>query len=144
MSKIENVKVGEHIVIIDDAYHGPISLNYNEQVEPALAPKTGVPLAVRAIGCPFILCETIASKPKSTAIDCRYVTWTKVSKKYVQAYCKLNQIDPPKGVTKAAEPTESKTKKCPLCSRVMHEQLKTKQKEWIFTCQPCKVQLVKV
>lgn len=141
MSAVENLNVGDYIVVIGDIYRNfesrkTFDVNYIEAVEEVIP----IPLKVLAISAPFALCEYPNGEPIS--VDQRYEFWTKVNDQFVREYCRMLKAPiPPEMQTE--DDQVSAQRKCPLCAEIMSERRGSSER-WDLYCSECEMTYVPI
>lgn len=151
MSRIENVAVGDYIVVVDEAYRPeafhPSAFKYT--YIPEIKRKYPEPLLVVAIAAPFLLCEVVGEKSHAISVDSRHEDWTKIDQQYVREFCRLQERKIPDGIKSAeqkAKDLEDKKRICPVCAQRMGER-RWRGKTggtWVLSCARCNLQLVPI
>lgn len=147
MSSIENIRVGDIIMPTEYRYQEEkfFPPEWEAKYQPEIRPLSTQPLLVVSIDAPFILCEQLVTTVGGAyVVDSRYVSWTKISKRFVREYCRMNELElHDKFRTKITDEQErsSSDKLCPLCDEKMSDMLGG-DKRWLPTCRNCQVQLV--
>ena len=148
MSSVENVSVGDFIVVTETRYRADFFTPPPFQGEwiPAINEIDPVPLQVKGVAAPYLMCERVQGEGKSEWVDSRFVSWSKIETSLVLEYCKLNKLDVPddaKTEDQLKSDIEDKKKRCPLCQEPMSERMK-EIGNWNLICNPCGVELVKM
>ena len=151
MSTIENINVGDYLVVISENYRPekfiPNGFEFEHVTE--IRRVTPEPLKVVAIATPFVLCEQLG-KVKGpnlhrgpVTIDCRHTRWTKVDELFVREFCRLEGSDIPDDVKTEEDKEEDQKRLCPLCLEQMIERRNMSDKNgWVLACNQCKMQYV--
>jgi hypothetical protein len=146
MSSIENLRIGDVIMATSSRYQDEnvIPPPWEGEYQPEIRPISTTPLLVVSIDAPFVLGEQLIVKVgEPMIIDSRFVSWTKVSKRFVREYCRMAEITLHQQFRSKSsdKSTEAKTNLCPLCGTKMSDRLSA-SKEWRLTCRSCQVELV--
>jgi len=142
MASIENISVGDYLVVIDDDYRPekflPNAFQYS-YIEAVVA-RDAVPAKVVAVSAPFVLCERLGESKGPVTVDCRFSRWTKVDGQFVSEFCRLSKILVPEDARCGETDQEASKKICPICLGKMSE-VRTDGK-WCLACGECQMKYV--
>jgi hypothetical protein len=137
LSHIENVRVGQWIVVTNDHAHEKLCDKMKENPWLLLQiPRIrymGIPGRVIAKSPPYILLDVNGAR---SVIDSRYISWTKAERRYVNEFSK---IDHPNETIKVEE-SELMVKnkpKCPRCGVEMRQAQPDGEMPTILVCDNC-------
>ena len=133
MSSIENLRIGDVIMVTSSRYQDEklIPPAWEGEYQPEMRPISTTPLLVVSIDTPFNLGEQLITRVgEAMILDSRYVSWTKISERFVREFCRMDEITvPTKFRTKVTSKQETKSKLCPLCSSKMSDRM-SGDKQW--------------
>lgn len=154
MQSVENVSVGDFLIVVSDRYQQKdiLPAGFEYRVVEEVGEIDPEPLRVVAVSSPIILCERTAEVGEGDFIDCRFQTFTKVSPEYVSEYCRLQRVKPPRGLNASASEEDREEAGetfglCPVCLGKMSEMRHVNQfvkSEWVLFCKDCNKGLIEI
>lgn len=152
MTKVDDISVGDFVVVIKDLSHEPVG--YREGFIPYTIPEPaydGVPFEVVAIGLPFLVLKTPydrASGIDYKTVDIRKYQLQKVDTSYVSIFINDTYTTKTGEVLVETEKSEKHRKVCPECGGSLCEtrlldtiDIATRSRgsyhSWAFKCDSC-------
>lgn len=137
MSHIENVKVGQWIVITNDHAHEKLVDKMRDYPWLLLqAPRIrymGIPGRVIAKSSPFILLDVNGVR---SVVDSRFISWTKADRRYVNEFSKIDHPNESIKVDESELMGKSQPK-CPRCNNPMRQAQPEGDLPFILVCDNC-------
>lgn len=150
MTKVDDISVGDFVVITKDLSHDPIG--YRDGFVPYTIPEPaydGTPFEVIAIGLPFLVLKPPREvNTKFCSLDVRKYVVQKVSSDYVSVFIQDTYITKTGEVLVETEKSEKYRKVCPECGSSLLEtrlfdivDIAIRSQEnyhtWAFKCDSC-------